>query len=166
MADLVTVAGGASHGVKTLSAAEHHAAVSALSKLGSAHGASHGVASVLGGGLRSATLSGGSSSLVQGRGADTFAGGVHSSAKPVFGGSDTVVSGSAFHSTVEATKSAAAGGPASLGGDTINVAGTTAASVKSETVQASKAAGHTITMSDKTTITLTGVSAHDVVKPH
>jgi hypothetical protein len=178
MADLVTVAGGSSHGIKTLSAAEHHAAVSALSKLGSAGGVSQGVASVFGGSLRSATLSGGTvhsdgikvgaTSLVAGRGADTFAGGVHSGATPAFGavGSDTVVSGSAFSSGAAAAKAAATGGHAGSSGDTINVAGTTAASVKSEAAQAGKAVGHTITMADKTTITLTGVSTHDVVKPH
>jgi hypothetical protein len=175
MADLVTVAGGAHASLKSLSPAEHQAAVSALSKLASA---SPGVSSVLGGSLRSATLSGGSvhsegikvgsSSLAIGSGADTFAGGVRSVAAPAHTtiGSDTVVAGSAFSSKIDATKSAASGAHVSLSGDTINVAGTTAASVKSETVQDAKSAGHTITLSDKTTITLTGVSAHDVIKPH
>lgn len=175
MADLVTVAGGAHASLKSLSPAEHQAAVSALSKLASA---SPGVSSVLGGSLRSATLSGGSvvhsegikvgsSSLAVGSGADTFAGGVSSAAAPVHTiGSDTVVAGSAFSSKIDATKSTASGAHVSLSGDTINVAGTTAASVKSETVQDAKSAGHTITLSDKTTITLTGVSAHDVIKPH
>lgn len=176
MADLVTVAGGAHASLKSLSPAEHQAAVSALSKLASA---SPGVSSVLGGSLRSATLSGGSvvhsegikvgsSSLATGSGADTFAGGVRSAAAVAHTtiGSDTVVAGSAFSSKIDATKSAASGAHVSLSGDTINVAGTTAASVKSETVQDAKSAGHTITLSDKTTITLTGVSAHDVIKPH
>jgi hypothetical protein len=174
MADLVTVSGG-SHGIKSLSPAEHQAAVNALSKLASTDGASQGVASVLGGSLRSATLSGGSalsqgikvgSSNLVGRGADTFAGGVHSGATPTFSGigSDTVVAGSAVSSTTAATQQATSGGHSSLSGDTINIAGTTAASVKSQAVPENKSAGHTITLSDKTTITLTGV--HDVTKPH
>jgi hypothetical protein len=177
MADLVTVAGGAHTGIKTLTPAEHQAAVSALSKLAGASGASRGISSVLGGTLRSATLSGGtmhaeglkvgSTSLMIGRGADTFAGGVHSAVTPAHGavGSDTVVAGSAFSSKIDATKPTTSGAHASLSGDTINIAGTTAAGVKSETAHDAKSAGHTITLSDKTTITLTGVSAHDV-KPH
>lgn len=173
MVDLVTVSGG-SHGLNSLSPAEHQAAINALAKLSSSTGASQGVASVLGGSLRSATLSGGSalsdgvkagSSNLIGRGADTFAGGAHSATTPTFAiGSDTVVAGSAITSATEATKQASSGVHANLSGDTINIAGTTAASVKSNVVQDSKSAGHTITMSDKTTITLTGV--HDVTKPH
>jgi hypothetical protein len=168
MADLVTVSGGAKSGISTLSAAEHHAALKALSKLGSTTGATQGVASVLGGSnLTSATLSGGS---VHGQvGSDTFAGGVHSGVTPAFTGigSDTVVAGSAFSSKAETTQATGTSAHAlSLSSsDTINVAGTTAASVKTETTPDSKA-GHTITLSDKTTITLTGVSTHDVTKPH
>lgn len=164
MVDLVTVAGGAKHGISTLSPAEHQAAVHALAKLSAADGASKGVASVLGGtSLRSATLSGGSAKLVTGRGADTFAGGVHQSSTPTFStlGSDTVVAGSAFGKLDPAAASKGHG--LSLSGDTINVAGTTAASLKEQAVQG-KAAGQTLTLSDKTTVTLTGV--HDVTKPH
>jgi hypothetical protein len=166
MANLVTVAGGAKAGISTLSPAEHHAAISALSKLSAASGATHGVASALGGTLRSATLSGGSVHSSAGHGADTFAGGVHSGATPAVSslGSDTVVAGSAFKPESTAA-SVAKSHPLSLSGDTINVAGTTAATVKSETVHDAKA-GHTITLSDKTTITLTGVAPHDVTKPH
>jgi hypothetical protein len=162
MADLVTVAGGAKPGISTLSPAEHQAAMHALSRLSTGVGASTGVASVLGGSnLTSATQSGGSAKLVTGRGADTFAGGVHQSSAPAFStlGSDTVVAGSAFGKL----DPAAAGQAHSLSGDTINVAGTTAASLKEQTLHAGKAAGQTITLSDKTTVTLTGV--HDVTKP-
>src|SRR5579862_5413135 len=125
MGDLVTLPPGFS-GNKTLSAAEHHAAVSALSKLQS----TQGVASVFGGSLRSATLSGGT---LQQDGIK-FAGGVHSGATPAFG-ADHAVSGSAFSSTAEAAKAAAGIGHVGLSTDTIKLAGTTAASVKSETVQ-------------------------------
>jgi hypothetical protein len=163
MADLVTVAGGAKHGMSTLSPAEHQAALKALAKLSTGNGASTGIASVLGGSsLNSATLSGGSAKLITGRGADTFAGGVHQGSAPTFStlGSDTVVAGSAF-GKLDPT---AAGQAHSLSGDTINVAGTTAASLKEQPVHASKAAGQSFTLADKTTVTLTGV--HDVTKPH
>jgi hypothetical protein len=160
MADLVTVAGGARHGVSSLSPAEHQAAIHALSKLSDSSGASTGVASVLGGAFRSATLSGGATK-------STFAGGVHDSTAPTFStlGSDTVVAGSAFTKLDPTQAGSGASHALSLSGDTINVAGATAASLKNETVHESKAAGQTITLSDKTTITLTGVS-HDVTKPH
>ena len=165
MADLVTVPGGAKSGISTLSTAEHQAALRALAKLSSSSGATHGIASVLGSAaLPSATLSGGS---VHGQvGSDTFVGGVHSGVTPTFSGigSDTVVAGSAFVAK-PAASAGAAHTMAIISGDTINVAGTTAASVKTETLPDNKV-GNTITLSDKTTITLTGVSTHDVPKPH
>ncbi len=164
MADLVTVPGGTKAGISTLSPAEHQAALHALSKLSSATSATQGVASVFGGSsLSSATLSGGS---VHGKvGADTFAGGVHSGVSPAFGGigSDTVLAGSAFSGKFETSSASGAAHPLTLS-DTINVAGTTAASVKSVTGPESKTGA--LTLSDKTTITLTGISAHDVTKPH
>jgi hypothetical protein len=135
--------------------------------------ASKGVASVFGGSLKSATLSGGSihregikpaggSHLVTGRGSDTFAGGVKSAAKPVIHtiGSDTVVAGSsAFKKGELATK----GGSAALS-ETIKVTGATAAGVK--TAADAKSAVNSITMTDKTHISLTGVTAHNIIKPH
>lgn len=165
MADLTTVSGGAKHGVSSLSPAEHKAAITALSKLTSG-GASHGVSSALSTSLRSATLKGGSVHSDGVRQSTSFAGGVHTGATPAFKaiGSDTVKAGSAFSSKGPQ----AAGSTHGLGGagaDTIKVAGVTAASVKNENAHDAKA-GHTITLSDKTTITLTGVSTHDVVKPH
>jgi hypothetical protein len=166
---MATVTGGVHSGAHPLSPAERHAAISALSKLTNSH-ASKGVSSVFGGGLKSATLSGGSvhsasvkttagSHLVTGRGADTFAGGVTSAAKPTIHtvGSDTVVAGSAFGKTELTAK----GTGKALSGDTINVKGTTAASVK--TALDVKSTGHTITMADKTSITLKGITPH---KPH
>jgi hypothetical protein len=164
---------GVKAGIASLSPAERHAAINALSKLTKSGTASSGVSSVFGGALKSATLSGGSvlsasiktpggTTLVSGRGADTFAGGVRSGAKPTIHaiGSDTVVAGSAFGKT-ELTN---AGGSRALTGDTISVAGVTAAGVK--TAQDVKSTGHTITMADKTNITLTGITPHNVTKPH
>ncbi len=156
MADLSTVTGGANHSVSSLTAAEHQAAIKALSKLSSSD---HGVSGSLSQSLKSATLSGGSihSSALK------LTGSVHSATAPSFSsiGSDTVVAGSAF-STKPTTASASTH---SLSGDTINIAGTTAAAVKSETVHDPKA-GHTLTLADKSTVTLTGVTPHDVTKPH
>jgi hypothetical protein len=163
MVDMATVDGGTRSGVSSLSPSEHHAAISALSKL-TEGSASHGVASVFGGTLQSATVSSGASqkspTLVSGRGADTFAGGVHSGAAPAVKaiGSDTVVAGSAFAKTELST-----GPNRALTADTIKSAGTTAADVK--TAPDTKASGTTITMADKTSITLTGVTPHSV-KPH
>jgi hypothetical protein len=159
MADLVTVTGGSKQGISSLTQAEHQAAIHALSKLSAASGATHGVASALGATLRSATLSGGS---VEKAGADTFAGGVRSSSLHTIG-SDTVVAGSAF--SAKSVAATPASGAAHLTADTINVAGRTAAGVKTEAAHTSTE-GHTITLSDKTTITLTGVTPHTVTKPH
>lgn len=162
---------GAVHATGTkLTASEHLAAMQALAKLSGAQGVTQGVASVLGGSLRSATQSGGAAP-VAGRGSDTFVGGVQSSgARPVIStlGSDTVVAGSSFTGKIEAPRDDVRDAPAhsrALSGDTISVAGVTAASVKTEPVHAAKVVGQTITLSDKTTITLTGVSTHDATKP-
>jgi hypothetical protein len=163
MAEL-TVKGGVESGISRLSPQEHQAALHALSKLGSASGATHGISSVLGGALRSATLVGGS--VHDAKVSETFAGGVRSALKPVTSvGSDTVVAGSAISGKVESHATSVGAGPALTHSDTINVAGTTASSVKNEPLAAGKTAGHTITLSDKTTITLTGVTPH-TVKPH
>jgi len=164
MVDLASVSGGVKSGVSSLSASEHQAAVHALSKL-TESSASHGVASVFGGTFKSATVSSGSvhtesiksASVVSGKGADTFSGGVHSGAAPAIHaiGSDTVVAGSAFAKT-----ELSSGTGKALSADTIKAAGTTAADVK--TAPDTKASGTTITMADKTSITLTGVTPHIV----
>jgi hypothetical protein len=115
--------------------------------------------------LRSATLSGGTVHEA-GKGADTFVGGAHGAQHPITSvGSDTVVAGSGFSGKIAASSPAAFGAGHAVGADTINVAGTTAASVKHDPA-AGKAVGQTITLSDKTTVTLTGVHSHDVTKPH
>jgi hypothetical protein len=164
-----TVTGGARLGIQSLSAVERNAAITALSKL-TGSSSSKGLASVFGGSLKSATLKGGSvhgdaiqargESLVTGKGSDTFAGGVKSAVIPAIHaiGRDTIVAGSAFH------KAELSGKPAhALSSDTINVAGRTAAGVKAAVED--KSVGHTITMADKTSITLIGVKPHHI-KPH
>jgi hypothetical protein len=172
MVDMATINGGSKVGVSSLSASEHQAAINALAKLSGSSGGTKGVSSVFGGTFKNATVSSGTAhadaaktasgtTLVSGKGADTFAGGVHSAAAPAVKavGSDTVVAGSAFGKT-----ELAAGSTRALTGDTISVAGTTAAGVK--TTPEVKAGGQTITMADKTSITLTGVTAHNTAKPH
>ena len=171
MPTATTLDGGAKQGIASLSPHEREAAINAISNLPTS-GVSRGVASVFGGGLKSATLSGGTvteqsiksragTPLVAGKGADTFAGGVRSAATPSIHaiGSDTVVAGSAFTKTELST----AGGSRALSGDTISAAGKTAAGVKGALEV--KTAGHTITMADKTSITLNGIT-HITTKPH
>jgi len=171
----VSSAGGARVGIQSvspihsLSPVERHAAITALSKLTSSS-ATKGVASVFGGSLKSATLKGGTvhtesikasgAALVTGKGSDTFAGGVKSAVKPAIKavGSDTIVAGSAFRKAELSTKPGRA-----LSSDTINNAGKTAAGVKA--LVEDKSVGYTITMADKTSITLTGVTPHNI-KPH
>jgi len=160
-----TVWGGARTGMQSLSPVERNAAITALSKLTSSS-SSKGLASVLGGTLKSATLKGGTvqgdaikasgASLVTGKGSDTFAGGIKSAVKPAIHaiGSDTIVAGSAFQKTELSSKPGRA-----LSSDTINVAGKTAAGVKAAVED--KSVGHTITMADKTSITLIGVTPHN-----
>lgn len=171
MGGTATMDGGAKVGIHSLSPAERHAAITALSKL--THSTeTKGVSSVFGGALKSATLRGGSvhsesvkttggTSLILGKGSDTFAGGVKSGLKPAIHtlGSDTVVAGSAFTKTELAPK-----GGAGLSSDTIKIAGITAAGVK--TTIDDKSTGHTITMADKTSITLKGITPTNVHKPH
>jgi hypothetical protein len=154
-----------------LSPLERHAAVNALAKL-TIGGETRGVSSVFGGvSIKSATLSGGTihtapvktaagTPLVSGLGADTFAGGVRSTVSPTIQtiGSDTVVAGSAFTKTeLTAVRGRA------LSGDTISVAGSTAAGVKA-VLETKPTTGHTITLADKTTITLSGIPHN--FKPH
>jgi len=121
MADSVSVVGGATT-ASPLSAAEHHAALQALAKVGAQ--------SLLSGGDKVASGSlDAASARTQFRVVDTVAGGLSAKLSP----------------------------------ETIKQTGASAASFKPD-AQA-QGVGHTITMADKTTITVTGVT-HDVVKPH
>ena len=155
MADLTTMSGGASIHHASLSAQEHQVALKALEKLKSTGGVSRGSAASFSGDLRSAAKPG--SALITPK-SEKFAGGVSSSVKPSVGsviGSDTVVAGSALTKSELSTKSG-------VGTETIKVEGVTAALVKNEA--ATKSAAHTIVMPDKTNITLSGISTHDLFK--
>lgn len=172
MVDTASVAGGAKSVLASLSPAEHHAATQALARLESLDRG--GVSSFLGG---SATLSGGTAhaldttvvgsgklGLISGVGSDTFVGGVSSAAHATgLGGTEAVTAGSAglFASHLTNAESLAhSGAGLSLSNDTIKAAGVTAASVKADKPSAAHAAGTTVTMADKTTVNLIGVSAH------
>ena len=156
MADLTTVHGGSTVHHASLSAHEHQVALQALEKLKATGGVSRGSAASLSGDLRSAVGKASSSVIIPK--SETFAGGVSSSVKPSVAGiigSDTVVAGSALTKTELQAK-------AGVGTETIKVAGVTAALVKNEAE--TKSAAHTIVMPDKTNITLSGISTHDVFK--
>jgi hypothetical protein len=180
MAGPLTVSGGAAHGLASLTHAERQAAQNALAKL--KHPGA-GLGSHLGRTVESATVSSGSShpsgphivdlgssTLLSGHGSDTFLGGVRS-APPTAAlsiGNDTVVSGSTTKLAVPASSETLAGRGAqhfALSSDTINVAGATAASIQTGHPHGT-AETHTVTLADKTTIKIAGLSAHDISKLH
>jgi len=104
------------------------------------------------------------SGLVSGHGDDTFAGGVHLASSTLAGfATDTVVGGS--------TASAGAmhqhaSGVFLLGNDTVHIAGPTAAAIKALDHFQQPHLAHTITLSDNTSLHITGVHPNDLVKPH
>jgi hypothetical protein len=170
-----SVAGGAKHGLAVLSHAEREAAKNALAKLKTltSHLGSHLISST-----ESATVYGGASvkttglsasTLIHGQGSDTFKGGARSAPTHTLAniGNDTVVSGSATtlggHTLADpfVTHGAQA---FSLNSDTINVKGTTAEGVKAAHPEEVRTGTHTVTLADKTTVTITGLSQHDVGK--
>jgi hypothetical protein len=172
MVGMASIAGGAKHGLATLSHAERDAAQRALARLKSSGG---GLGSKLEGSTRSATVYGGSAikgagltaSLIHGQGSDTFMGGARSALTHTVAGSDTVLSGSAAfggHTSVSDALARHGGANFSLSADTINVAGATAEGVKAAHPPDATTHAHTITLADKTTVTITGVSAHDITK--
>ncbi len=157
MADLTTMSGGGSVHHASLTAQEHQVALQALEKLKATGGVSRGSAAALSSDLRSAVVKTGAEVISPK--SETFAGGVSSGVKPAVNtiiGSDTVVAGSALTKTELTSK-------AGVGVETIKVEGVTAALVKNEAATKSSAA-NTITMPDKTSITLSGISTHDVFK--
>jgi hypothetical protein len=165
--------GGVQHGLTALSHSERQAALNAISKI---KGTAGRLGSSLAGVKQSATLLGGSahkpalssSTLIHGSGSDTFIGGARGSMTTSIG-NDTVLSGSAKPVERGAHASAVPGthnlGHAGLSTDTINIAGTTAASVKSMHPD-DKAKAHTVTLGDKTKVTISGLSSHDISKLH
>jgi len=166
---------GVHHGLASLTQEERVAAQFALSRVSSATGV---LGSKLGSVTQSATLAGGSmktaglsaSSLLHGSGSDTFIGGAHSVTAAAIG-NDTVVAGSTaaiVRGVIGTEPVAAQHGPSiTLSSDTINLAGATAADVKAAQADESKTAAHTVSVGDKTTVTVSGLSPHDIAKlPH
>lgn len=166
-----SIFGGVKHGMSVLSHSEREAAKNALTKLKSL---GSGLGSHLSGATESATVYGGAATktgaagLVRGHGSDTFMGGsakttTHALANHV---NDTVVSGS---STAMGGRGWAdhMGGAAhnfALSADTIDVKGTTAEGVKGSHTEQPKTGVQTVTLADKTTVTVSGLSHHDVGK--
>lgn len=168
---MATISGGVRHGLAALTHAEREAAQKALAKLTSS-GA--GLGSHLGGVTGSATVHGGSGTksagtgaLLHGQGSATFIGGARSALTAAGVGNDTVVSGSTAMSAGRHSLSQPpghGGQTLSLSTDTIKIAGATAESIKA--TQPPGASAHTITLADKTTITVTGVPPQDITKIH
>jgi hypothetical protein len=160
-----------------LTTAEREAAQKAIAKLKSPGG---GLSSHLGSLTQSATVYGGSSAktaglgaqaLIRGQGSDTFIGGARGTLAHAATdlAKDTVVGGSAATALVHPAAAAEglgkhAGGSFSLSNETINVAGTTAESVKAGHPAEGATGGHTVTLADSTTVTITGLSQHDMSK--
>jgi len=167
-----SVSGGAKHGSSVLSHAERAVAQNALNKLNSlsarpglGSGSSTSSATVFGG-VRSGKLAG--PSLIHGQGNDTFMSGARSLTTHSLAniGNDTVVSGSAAtggHMRSEAHNAQRIQN-FSLNSDTINVKGATAEGVQGKHEEAKTTSSHTITLSDKTTVTVAGLSHHDIGK--
>lgn len=162
------VSDGAKHGLAALSHSDRMAAQGALDKLnnlksnlGMRAGISTHSATVFGG---ANTPKLGAATLVHGHGSDTFMSGAHSMSTHALAtiGNDTVVSGS---SSTGGHKAADARGAQhfNLNGDTINVKGATAEGVKGARPDEAKTS-HTIMLADKTTVTIAGLSHHDIGK--
>lgn len=177
MTGMASLAGGAHHGLATLTHAERQAAQNALAKL---KGTGRVLGSHLDSSTRSATVHSGAalkaaglsaSTVLHGQGHDTFIGGARSGLVPADAGNDTVISGSTAtfggRTHVSGAPGAQVGHQFHLSTDTISVAGATAESVKAGHTDATTPhASHTITLADKTTVTITGVSAHDLKLSH
>ena len=104
----------------------------------------------------------GASGLLAGQGNDTFAGGVHSGFDLHGFASDSVIGGSSAGHTPASDHASSV---FHLSNDTINLAGATAAGVKAQDPSQATHGTHTVTLADKTTLNITGVS-HDIIKPH
>lgn len=149
-------------GSNDLTVSERAAAQHALAKL-TGSGASNLLAanaSPSGGADAIASLKTLSNGLLTGLGSDTFAGG-SAPASLVLGkfAADSVLGGSLAKAV-----SPTASPNFRLSADTINVAGTTAAVVKSLDPTPALGTSHTVTLSDKTTLTVSGVHSNAIVK--
>lgn len=167
-----TISGGVRHGASVLSHGERSAAQNVLSKLNrsaglaGSHPAGSSSSATVFGGVKAPALA--SSTLLHG--SDTFIGGVRSATTHALAniGNDTVVSGSASHSIRSLAENHTSNAPHSftLNSDTISVKGATADTIKNQHPQAA-AGAHTMTLSDKTTVTIAGLTKHDIGKlPH
>jgi len=167
-----SVSSGAKHGPSVLSHSERAVAQNALDKLNSLrakpglHSSSPTSSATVFGGVKTAQLGG--SSLIHGQGNDTFMGGARSVSTHALAniGNDTVVSGSSAHGGHIAPEAHGARTIPnfSLNSDTISIKGKTAEGVKDAHHEGKVASTHTITLSDKTTVTVAGLSHHDVGK--
>ena len=188
MVGTATITGGARAAGVTLSAAEQLAAQQALAKLAgtvassalpsiaalSAASATPVLASAIAvpsiaapapalhalAGLKSAA-----SGLVLGGGNDSLTGGVpHCRSKgwPDLP-SDSVSGGSATNLPVASVTGQHA---PTLGADVVQASGVTAAGVKAQDPASAHTGAHTITLVDKTVLTITGAGSHSIVKPH
>jgi hypothetical protein len=162
------ISDGAKHGLATLSHGDRMAAQGALDKLNSLKGnlglrlgATAQSATVFGG---AHTLKLGAAALAHGQGSDTFMSGAHSMSTHALSkiGNDTVVSGSTSTGGHKASDARGAQ-HFNLNGDTINVKGATAEGVKGARPDEAKTS-HTIMLADKTTVTIAGLSHHDIGK--
>jgi hypothetical protein len=162
MAGLSTVQGGVQHvAVRSpLTGAEKAAVQAALTKL-SGSGASGALAthvSATGGTLPYASLKTITKGVLTGLGQDTFAGGISGGRVALTRfPSDSVVGGSA-------AKAPVLGSGVRLSAESIGLKGVTAAGVKAIDPNVGLALTHTVTLTDKTTLTITGVHGH-VIKP-
>ena len=149
-----TIAGGATRGLAVLSHAERQAAANALAKLKTLAGKTRGL---------------GASALIHGQGSDTFLGGARSTPTHALAniGNDTVVSGSVTSLEGRTGTDPIVGHtpqPFNLSADTISLQGVTADAVKAGRPEETHTGVHTVTLPDKTTVTISGLSQHDVDK--
>jgi hypothetical protein len=160
--------GGYEPGLGTLSAGEFQAAQNALSKISSSAGTLGNSlgnlaqnAAAIGGALHSNALQ--PPSLLHGTGSDTFVGGARSSLLAGIG-SDTVVGGSAKALAASAgVVNAQNISDFALSADTVSPAGVTALSIKQAEPDAGHKA-HTVSVGDKTIVTISGLSSHEISK--
>jgi hypothetical protein len=154
-----TISGGVKHGLAVLSHSERSAAQHILANL------NKGGSATVFGGVKSARVGG--ATFIHGGGNDTFLGGAGSASTHALSkiGNDTVVSGSRTggRSLSDARSGQGAHG-FNLNSDTINVKGVTAEGVKSEQPREAATGSHTIALSEKTTVTVSGLTKHDVGK--
>jgi hypothetical protein len=166
-----SVSGGAKHGAAVLSHHERVVAQNVLNKLnspksGGLHAGLSSSSATVFGGVKGPKLA--ASALLHGHGSDTFMGGARSVSTHALAniGNDTVVSGSATKGGHMPAESHATHSMQKFGmnSDTINVKGATAESVKGTHPEQAHVGSHTITIADKTTVTVSGLSHHDMGK--